>query len=237
MSQPYIRDARPTDLEEIASFEARAFAEDPEMNWFAGLSTAISDQPPPQNVRSLNNLGVFLDSINRGVDIVGGRITVVAIPQDTGPEKIVAFASWIPPHKIIEGTLTTIRSKAYRSILTTIVFKPTIGAIVKRALTTRGYGETDHYRLEITATDPEHQGKGYSGLLMKESFAMYREKPMTLEATTEHSRDIYAHQGFEVVETVTLGKGEVSSRGLKVKDTDSAVGFPVHVMIKWPTTK
>jgi hypothetical protein len=42
----------------------------------------------------------------------------------------------------------------------TVVFKPTIGAIVKQALRSKGHQDTDHYRLEITATDPEYQGKG-----------------------------------------------------------------------------
>ncbi|KAJ7685731.1 hypothetical protein DFH06DRAFT_49678 [Mycena polygramma] len=71
---------------------------------------------------------------------------------------------------------------------------------------------------------------------MKEGFALCHSKPITLEATTEHSRDVYAHQGFEVVEALTLGKGQVDSRGLKTEDRDSAVGFTVSVMIKGSLT-
>lgn len=114
---PYVREARRSDFEAISTFEARAFANDPEMNWFGGLSIAIAEEAPPDSARSLENLRIFLDSVNRGVDIVGGRVTVVAIPQETGSEKLVALAAWVPPHKVIEGTLTSIRSKAYRSIL------------------------------------------------------------------------------------------------------------------------
>ncbi|KAJ7685741.1 hypothetical protein DFH06DRAFT_1159254 [Mycena polygramma] len=244
MAQPYVRDAGPSDFEEISSFEARAFADDPEMNWFGGLSTAIADERPPRNGRSLENLRIFLDSVNRSVHLVSGRVMVVAVPQDSGREKLVAFAAWVPPHRVIEGTLTTIRSKAYRSLLTwgfsllwraTVVFKPTIAAIVKQALRSRGYGDTDHWRLEITATDPEYQNKGYNTLLMRKGFAMCPSKPITLEATTPHSRDVYAHQGFEVVDALTLGKGQVDSRGLKTREKKSAVGFTVSVMIKWPT--
>ncbi|KAJ7116439.1 hypothetical protein C8R44DRAFT_792542 [Mycena epipterygia] len=241
--EPYVREVRRSDFEEISAFEARAFADDPEMNWFGGLSTAIAEEAPPQSARSLENLRIFLDSVNRGVDIVGGRVTVVAIPQEMDSEKLVAFAAWVPPHKVIEGTLTSIRSKAYRSVLAwgfsllwraTVVFKPTIGAIVKKALKSKGYHETDHYRLEITATDPEYQGKGYSTMLMKEGFGPCNSKPITLEATTAHSRDIYAHQGFEVVETLTLGRGQVDNNGLKTSNKESAVGFTVWIMIRWP---
>ncbi|KAJ7116445.1 hypothetical protein C8R44DRAFT_208899 [Mycena epipterygia] len=232
--EPYVREVRRSDFEEISAFEARAFADDPEMNWFGGLSTAIAKEAPPQSARSLENLRIFLDSVNRGVDIVGGRVTVVAIPQEMDSEKLVAFAAWVPPHKVIEGTLTSIRSKAYRSVLAwflvvvaTIVFKPTIEAIVKQALKSKGYHETDYYRLEITATDPEYQRKGYSTMLMKEGFGRCNSKPITLEATTVHSRDIYAHPGFEVVETLTLGCGQVNTRGLKTREKESAAGFTV----------
>ncbi|KAJ7510450.1 hypothetical protein B0H11DRAFT_1959130 [Mycena galericulata] len=203
----------------------------------------IADETPIQSARSLENLRLFLDSVNRSVDLVGGRITVVAIPEKSGVEKLVAFAAWVPPHKVIEGTLTTIRSGGFRSLFAmgftllwraAFVFKPTIAPIVKKALKSKDFHETDHFRLEITATDPEYQGKGYSTMLMKEGFASCGSKPITLEATTAHSRDTYAHLGFEVVETLTLGKGHVNKDGLNTKDKESAVGFPVSVMIKWP---
>ncbi|KAJ6490776.1 hypothetical protein C8R47DRAFT_459246 [Mycena vitilis] len=105
----------------------------------------------------------------------------------------------------------------------------------KRALRAKGFQDTDHWRLENTATDPEYQNKRYSTLLMKEAFALCHSRPITLEATTEHSRDVYAHQGFEVVEALTLGKGQVDNKGLKNEDKDSAAGFSVSVMIEWPT--
>ncbi|KAJ7220314.1 hypothetical protein GGX14DRAFT_355419 [Mycena pura] len=243
MTEPYVRDATFADLDAISAFEARAFQDDPEMNWFAGLDTAITDAPPPQSARALKNLRVFLDSVNRSVLIVGGRITVVAIPQESGAERLVAFAAWVPPHKVIEGTMTSLRGKAYRSIFSwglssvrdqraTVVFKPTIGKIVKKALIERGYHATDHYRLEITATDPEYQGKGFCSLLAKEGLEKCQSKPVTLEATTTHSRDVYAHLGFETVEAITLGLGQVNARGLRVRDKESSVGFAVTVMIK-----
>ncbi|KAJ6510538.1 hypothetical protein C8R45DRAFT_1088697 [Mycena sanguinolenta] len=260
---PYVRTARRSDFDEILAFETRAFADDPEMNWFGGLTTAIAHEASTQSAQSLENLRKFLDSVNRSVALVGGRVTVVAIPQESGSEKLVAFASWVPPHKVIEGTMTSIRSKAFHSLFTwgftlwwvstfytwnnslvnlwTLNFRERardcyiqIGAIVKQALKFRGYQETDHFRLEITATDPEYQGKGYSTMLMKEGFEYGGSKPITLEATTAHSREIYAHQGFEIVESLTLSKGKANSRALNTQDKGFAKGFPVWIMIKWP---
>lgn len=91
----------------------------------------------------------------------------------------------------------------------------------------------------------------YSTMLMKEGFGLRNSKPITLEATTAHSRDTYAHQGFEVrqykkickwylmltleskvVETLTLGRGQVDNRGLKTRDKESSVGFTVWIMIR-----
>ncbi|KAJ7746371.1 hypothetical protein B0H16DRAFT_1462538 [Mycena metata] len=176
------------------------------MNWFGGLSTAIMDDNPPLNVRKLENLRIFLDSVNRSVTLVGGRVTVVAIPQGSGQEEIVAFAAWVPPHKVIEDRALN----------------------QNMAENNRGL-QTDH-RLEITATDPDYQGKGYCRLLMKEGFSTCQSKPITLEATTAHSRDVYAHLGFEVVESLTLGKGQVNNRGLRIAKREPATGFP------WPST-
>ncbi|KAJ7056688.1 hypothetical protein C8F01DRAFT_1372668 [Mycena amicta] len=243
MAEPYVREATIADLDEISVFEARAFAHDPEMNWFGGLSTAESPSKSA-NLKNLENLRVFLDFINRSVLIAGGRVTVVAVPQESGKEKLLAMAAWVPPHKIIEGTMTSIRAKGHRIVFNwglsfirraSVIFKPTVGAIVKKSLKTKGFHETDHYRLEITATHPEFQGKGLSSLLMKEGFAKCdASKPITLEATTEHSRDVYSHQGFEMVQALTLGRGQVDKHGLKTNDKESAVGFEVSVMIRWP---
>ncbi|KAJ7183192.1 hypothetical protein C8R46DRAFT_1186343 [Mycena filopes] len=223
VQKPYTREATAADWEEISTLAARAFADDPEMNWFGGLSTGIADtNNPTDKALKLENLRQFLDSIGRSVELVGGRATVVAIPQNAGPEKLVAFAAWVPPHQAIEGILTGLRARTYRSLYAwglTMFWASKI---------------PDHYRLEITATDPDYQGKGYSRLLMEEGFVVWSSKPTTLEATTAHSHDIYAHQGFEVVESVTLGAGDVDERGL-TSSGPSAVGFSVYVMIKWPT--
>ncbi|KAJ7262679.1 hypothetical protein B0H12DRAFT_1069138 [Mycena haematopus] len=69
---------------------------------------------------------------------------------------------------------------------------------------------------------------GYSNLLMKEGFEYCGpSKPITLEDTTPHSRDVYAHQGFEIVQPHTLGQGAVDNCGLGTNDARHAPGFPV----------
>ncbi|KAF7327352.1 hypothetical protein MKEN_00312800 [Mycena kentingensis (nom. inval.)] len=245
--EPYVREATAADLDEISAFSARAFHHDPEMNWFGGLRFK-ADSTEAEEAQSLKNLGTFLDMVHRSVLIVGGRINVVALPQGAaGPEKLVAYCAWVPPNKVVEGTLTTVRARGHRILSkwglgfvwrATAVFKPRIATIVKKSLKSKGFGTTDHFRIEITATDPDYQGRGFSTLLMKDGIAVSdASKPITLEATTAHSRDIYAHQGFELIETLKLGAGDVDVNGYKVTDKQKAVGFDVYVMARWPSSR
>jgi hypothetical protein len=44
--------------------------------------------------------------------------------------------------------------------------------------------------------------------------------PLWLEATTAYSRDIYARLGFETIEEIVLGKGQVREDGLRKKGGD-----------------
>lgn len=57
------------------------------------------------------------------------------------------------------------------------------------------------------------------GAVIKPMLAMAKERGWLacLEATNEHARDVYKHFGFEVIEEVHVGKGEVDSRGHRVE--------------------
>jgi len=41
--------------------------------------------------------------------------------------------------------------------------------------------------------------------------------PLWLEATTAYSRDIYERLGFEIIEEIVLGQGQVGEDGLRKK--------------------
>lgn len=57
------------------------------------------------------------------------------------------------------------------------------------------------------------------GAVVKPMLAMARERGWLacLEATSARSKDIYKYYGFEVIEKVHVGKGEVDSRGHRVE--------------------
>ncbi|KZT56016.1 hypothetical protein CALCODRAFT_484328 [Calocera cornea HHB12733] len=59
------------------------------------------------------------------------------------------------------------------------------------------------YLLNI-GVDPVDQGKGYTTLLMDAAFSRWPGTPLLLKASSEKSRDVYAHFGFELVETIVF---------------------------------
>ena len=64
----------------------------------------------------------FIDSIVQSVHMIGGRITVVAIPNEkTGAEDIASVGFWIPHSKLREFDKVSVmvRSKQYRAIFGT----------------------------------------------------------------------------------------------------------------------
>lgn len=57
--------------------------------------------------------------------------------------------------------------------------------------------------------------------------------PLWLEATTAHSRNLYAKLGFEVVEEMFVGKGFCSPDGLPLA---GGAGVSIWGMVWWPTS-
>lgn len=57
------------------------------------------------------------------------------------------------------------------------------------------------------------------GAVVKPMLAMAKERGWLacLEATSARARDVYKYYGFEVIEEVHVGKGEVDSRGHRVE--------------------
>lgn len=64
-----------------------------------------------------------------------------------------------------------------------------------------------------TALDRRRQGLAGRLTLAVQARARAEGRPVWLEATTVTSRKLYAKYGFEVVEDIVLGKGEVDSTG------------------------
>ena len=56
-------------------------------------------------------------------------------------------------------------------------------------------------------------------------------RPVWLESTNEHARDVYTHFGFKVMEEVTIGQGSVDENGSRVK---GGKGIVIYGMLKEP---
>jgi len=70
-----------------------------------------------------------------------------------------------------------------------------------------------HWFLQTIGVDPEFQGKGYAGKLLRPMFArMDREGlPCYLETLDEQNIQLYEHFGFKVVEKATIPKTSLTS--------------------------
>lgn len=91
----------------------------------------------------------------------------------------------------------------------------------------------NYYYVFFLGTRQDAQGQGLGSELMRHQQDAVRESglPIWLEATTARSRDLYARLGFQVVDEILLGKGEVGADGLSEK---GGAGVPIWGMVWWP---
>ena len=124
----YTRAARPEEFEEIALVAARAFHNDPLMNWMGSVAHKITlPQRSNMSTSSLSNLAKGLEilfyfhhSIILSTHLVQGRIMVVVRPETEGHEKILAACLWLPPGARVDTLWIILRSKQYRTIFGTL---------------------------------------------------------------------------------------------------------------------
>ncbi|KAJ7267468.1 hypothetical protein C8J57DRAFT_366586 [Mycena rebaudengoi] len=249
----YVRSAKFSELEQVSAAGARAFARDPLFTWFANIKTPIPEQEPKQRAKSTHNLHILMDSLFRAICLIDARPMVVVVPDESGvvnadgspAERIVAVAEWVQPGASVNGMITVVRAKFHRLTMAwgwtgyqriDLDYKNAISKRVGEELVRGGLSKTSHWRLEIAYTDPDHEGHGYCGLLLKEIQEFNKNLPTTVEATTPRSRDVYLHYGWTIYDTLTFGKGYVDESGLQ-STGEKATGFPVWMMIKWPKVK
>ncbi|RPD54351.1 hypothetical protein L226DRAFT_494445 [Lentinus tigrinus ALCF2SS1-7] len=258
----YVRLARPNEYAAVTRVLTRAFAKDPAMNWYGCVTALVDDidSPTPKAERTMQNLSWFQEALVRATILVGGVVTVVAIPQsggqvetlnghgskgtETSNEEIVAVSLWLPPGKTLDmGPITVFRSgilkvlrgwglKGVKRVL--LEFSPAVEGTLERSFKAHGHDRLDSWHLLEVVVDPNHQKKGYSSLLMEEGFRRASRKPVHLEATTEVNREIYARYGFEVDEVHQFGVGQVDKNGIKAQG-EAATGYPEWIMTKWST--
>ncbi|RDX42374.1 hypothetical protein OH76DRAFT_1362923 [Lentinus brumalis] len=256
--EAYVRVAKPSDNAAVTRVLTRAFAKDPAMNWYGGVTKLVEDinSPSPTDARSMRNLSWFQEALVRLTVLVDGVVTVVAIPrtdtkanppagtttgEDTPDEEIVAVSLWLPPGKTLDvGPVTVFRSGLLK-VLTgwgyggvkrvLFEFSPAVERSLEKSFKARGLERLESWHLLTVVVDPDHQKKGYSSMLMEEGFRRTSPKPVHLEATTPANRDIYAHLGFEIDEVHQFGVGQVDKDGIRAKG-EAATGYPEWIMTK-----
>lgn len=183
-----VRKATVKDASWLAQALARAFYEDPVMQWVL-----------PDESKRLRQLDRALYSV---------FLKRLCLPHDETytTESVAGGALWLPPGKWQLSLLDNLRLLPY--------FAAFWGRDLPRALRMLSYLDSKHphdphYYLFIVGVEPGWQGKGIGTALMRPTLERCdREKvPAYLEATGPRNRDLYVHNGFEVVEEIQLPAG------------------------------
>lgn len=95
--------------------------------------------------------------------------------------------------------------------------------------------EKRFFYIFFVATRSDSRGRGLCSALIRhcQRVAEAENYPLWLEATTAHSRDVYAKEGFKVAEQVVLGEGQVDADGKTKKNGE---GVTVWGMV-WRSEK
>lgn len=183
-----VRRATAGDAPRLARSLARAFYDDPVVEWFL----PDASQRMRRGERMFES--VFL---NR-----------VCLPHDETytTEDLVGGALWMPPGKWQLGLLDNLRLLPFMAAAW--------GRNLPRALRSLSYLDSKHphephYYLFILGVEPEWQGMGIGAALMRPVLDRCDEErmPAYLEATTSRNRELYKRNGFEVVEEIELPGG------------------------------
>lgn len=92
---------------------------------------------------------------------------------------------------------------------------------------------TRYHYLFFIATDPDARGQGLASKVIqqRQQQAAKDGLPIWLEASSAHSKDVYARLGFEMVHEMKLGKGTHAASGVPEQGGPGASSWQ---MIWWP---
>ncbi|KAI5896859.1 uncharacterized protein SCHCODRAFT_02569994 [Schizophyllum commune H4-8] len=241
---PYVREAKlPEEFRELSLVAARAFASHPLKNYFSHQKTAIHLQKGKRKEKSLRQLANFEESILLYVKLLGGRIMVVAVPEEDGKERLAACAAWTPPGASEkESLMVIIRAKYHRTVRAwgMVALKRIVGEFTpvqekqrEKAAERYGIKNNDYWYLELLFTNPEDEGRGHCGKLLREFEAYEPTKLFMLNAASERSIAIYHHYGWKTFDQHMLGVGKVAADGTAAKG-EQAKGVLLELMVKEP---
>ncbi|KAI4522585.1 hypothetical protein K525DRAFT_283602 [Schizophyllum commune Loenen D] len=245
MSTPtnaYIREAKlPEEFHELSTIASRAFASHPLNTYWSNQKVAVHLQEGKQKEKSIRELARLLESTLRFVWLTGGRIMVVAVPDGEGKEHLAAGAAWSAPDSSEKASLLTVlRAKFHRPILDWGLpplkrglgeYLPVCDNQRKAAARDHGIKDNEYRYLELLFTNPDDEGRGHGGKLLREMDAYAPDKIFMLHAATERTIAIYNHKGWKTCGEDTIGVGKASADGTRAKG-EKAKGIRVVLMLK-----
>ncbi|KJA24952.1 hypothetical protein HYPSUDRAFT_135573 [Hypholoma sublateritium FD-334 SS-4] len=241
--KPHIRLAIPEDAEAIADVFGLAFSNDPVMNYLGNVKKVLDEQIDELKHKNTRQFYLF---VVKGCFLVGGRITVVVVPDgpDANSGKIVAGCLWLPPSKRLSiwmiptilraGALGVIKRWGLRGLWRiTVDYQGTTESKMEHAFRERGVKVplSQTWYLQAVATHPDYQGQGIMSLMVREAFEHAPHAMYILEGTTAKSRDQYIHLGFENLTPIKFGAGKADAGGISASG-EGAVGVEIWGMAK-----
>jgi GNAT superfamily N-acetyltransferase len=183
-----VRKATADDTPRLARALALAFYDDPVMRWI------------------LPDASLRLRQLERSFGSIFLKRVCLPRGETLTTEGIAGGALWLPPGRWQLSPLDNLRLLPLMAVFW--------GRNLPRALRALGYMDIKHphdphYYLFILGVEPGRQGKGTGTSLMRPILERCDSEgmPAYLEASAPRNRDLYARNGFEVVEKVWLPQG------------------------------
>jgi GNAT superfamily N-acetyltransferase len=176
-----VKNATPSDQDNVIAVLALAFSRDPGARWiYPDARTYLSCFPDV--IRSFGGKSFEHRSALYVAGFLGAALW---LPPGVKPQEDEMLA--IMQRTVSESTLANFR------------------AVLQQA---SRYRPTEpHWYLPLTGVDPAHQASGYGSALMKHALGVFdsEQKVAFLESTNPRNVPFYQRHGFEVLGTVQLG--------------------------------
>ena len=184
LSSVEVRRATPADIPRLKGVLARAFDEDPFLNWFIR-------QDVKRDQRFERAMEVALTKMSNGLN------------ETWTAERLEGGALWRRPGEVKMSALQSLAlTPPFASVTGWSGLMRFVNAMNEFEKKHEHYAPEEHYYLFVLGVEPEFQGKGIGGQLMKPVLdrADSEKQPCYLESSNPRNIPFYERHGFRVME-------------------------------------